>query len=79
MTLSSHVKVPEVAVGRSQNRRDGSSTFRTIFLGHEGLRAGWRLLMFLAISIVRLTACVVIRAGGVEGFLAQQRNASQVT
>lgn len=79
MTFSTQVKVPEVTVCRSENRLDGRSTLKTIFLGSEGLRAGWRLLMFLAISIVLLAAFVLIRAGGVQGFLAQQRNASQIT
>ena len=79
MTFSTQAKVPEVTVGRSENRLDGRSTLKTIFLGREGLRAGWRLLMFLAISIVLLAAFVLIRAGGVQGFLAQQRSASQVT
>jgi membrane protease YdiL (CAAX protease family) len=79
MTFSTQVKVPELTVDRSQNQPKDSSTLKSIFLGPGGLRAGWRLLMFLAISTTLLAAFVLIRAGGVKGFLEQQKNASQVT
>jgi membrane protease YdiL (CAAX protease family) len=79
MVFSTQVKAPEATVGTSENWPDRSSTLKTIFLGRGGLRAGWRLLMFLAISGVLLAAFVLIRAGGVQGFIEQQRKAAHVT
>ena len=61
------------------NRLHVTSTLRFIFLGCDGLRAGWRLLTFLAISIVLLATFVLIRSGGVQGFLDDQNKAAQVT
>ena len=55
-----------------------SSTVKSAFVGSQGLRAGWRILVFLAVSVVLLAAFVLIRAGGVHGFVEQQKTASQI-
>lgn len=50
-----------------------------IFVGSNGLRAGWRVLMFIALFAVLLGGFVLIRAGGPEAFREQYRNQSQIT
>jgi membrane protease YdiL (CAAX protease family) len=52
---------------------------KPIFVGPNGLRAGWRLLMFLALFSVLFGSFVLIRAGGPQGFLEKYRNQSHIT
>jgi uncharacterized protein len=54
-------------------------SLKPIFVGPNGLRAGWRLLMFLALFAVLLGGFVLIRAGGPQGFLEKYRNQSHIT
>jgi uncharacterized protein len=54
-------------------------TLKPIFVGPNGLRAGWRLLMFLALFAVLFGGFVLIRAGGPQGFLEKYRNQSHIT
>jgi membrane protease YdiL (CAAX protease family) len=68
-----------LAAGTPERRLHATSTLKSIFLGCDGLRAGWRLLMFLAMSFVLLAAFALIRSGGVQGFLDDQKKAAQVT
>ena len=52
---------------------------KAIFVGPNGLRAGWRLLMFLALFAVLFGGFVLIRAGGPQGFQEKYRNQSHIT
>ena len=52
---------------------------KPIFVGPHDLRAGWRLLMFLALFSVLFGGFVLIRAGGPQGFLEKYRNQSHIT
>jgi len=52
---------------------------KQIFVGPNGLRAGWRVLMFLALCAVLFGGFVLIRAGGLQGFQEQYRNQSHIT
>jgi membrane protease YdiL (CAAX protease family) len=52
---------------------------KQIFVGPDGLRAGWRVLMFIALFAVLLAGFVLIRAGGPEALGEQYRNQGQVT
>jgi membrane protease YdiL (CAAX protease family) len=52
---------------------------KQVFAGPNGLRAGWRLLLFLALFGVLLGGFVLVRAGGIQGFREQYRNQSHVT
>jgi membrane protease YdiL (CAAX protease family) len=52
---------------------------KPIFFGLNRLRAGWRLLMFLALSSVLFGSFVLIRAGGPQGFREKYRNQSHIT
>jgi uncharacterized protein len=56
---------PSLSTGPIQPSSHPSSGFKSIFAGHNGLRAGWRLLIFLALLAVPAAVLLVIaRAGG---------------
>jgi hypothetical protein len=48
-----------------------------ILVGPNGLRAGWRVLMFIALLAVLFGGFVLIRAGGPEAFREHYRNQNQ--
>jgi len=50
-----------------------------IFIGPNGLRAGWRLLIFSALVVVLLGSFLLIRNGGVQGFKEAQKHAAEIT
>jgi membrane protease YdiL (CAAX protease family) len=52
---------------------------KPIFVGPQGLRAGWRLLMFLALFAVLFGGFVLIEAGGPQGFFEKYRNQGHIT
>lgn len=52
---------------------------KSIFTGPNGLRAGWRLLIFAVLIVILLGAFVLIRNGGVQGFREAQRHAGEIT
>jgi membrane protease YdiL (CAAX protease family) len=54
------------------------SGVKSIFFGMDGLRAGWRLLTFLAIVVLLLAVFVLIRSGGVQGLLNRQRSTTPI-
>ena len=49
----------------------------SIFAGPNGLRAGWRVLMFIALLAVLFGSFVLIRAGGPEALREAYRNQKQ--
>ena len=55
------------------------SSLKAIFAGPRGLRAGWRLLIFVVLVVALLGGFVVIRNGGVQGFREAQRHAGEIT
>jgi len=69
--------LPERGASTADSRR--SSIVKSVFLGSQGLRSGWRVLIFLAIACTSLGSFVLIRAGGVQGFLEQQKAAAKIT
>jgi membrane protease YdiL (CAAX protease family) len=52
---------------------------KSILIGPNGLRAGWRLLIFSALVVVLLGAFLLIRNGGVQGFKEAQKHAAEIT
>jgi uncharacterized protein len=52
-------------------------TSKLLFVGPNGLRAGWRVLMFTALLAVLLGGFVLIRAGGAGAFREHYRNQNQ--
>ena len=52
---------------------------KPIFVGRNGLRAGWRLLIFVALVVVLLGSFLLIRSGGLQGLLEAQKHAAEIT
>ncbi len=68
--------LPNLALHSSSHLSFG---LKQIVVGRNGLRAGWRLLMFLALFSVLLGGFALIRAGGPQAFQEQYRNQSHIT
>lgn len=82
MTFSNPSKAAQpsgLVLETSDAKASLSSLWKAVFFGPAGLRAGWRLLIFLAIAFTLLASFVLIRAGGVRGFLEDQKNAANIT
>ena len=83
MTSANRLKAAENLPVLSTKAFQPSSRFtfgwKPIFVGPNGLRTGWRLLMFLALFGVLFGGFVLIRAGGPQGFREQYRNQSHIT
>jgi membrane protease YdiL (CAAX protease family) len=83
MTVANPVNATENLVAASTESFQGSSRskigLKRIFIGPNGLRAGWRVLMFVALFAVLFGAFILIRAGGPGGFEQQYRNQSHTT
>jgi uncharacterized protein len=52
---------------------------KSIFVGPNGLRAGWRSLIFVTLVVVLLGGFLLIRNGGVQGFREAQKHAGEIT
>jgi len=83
MTFANPVKAAENLPVLSTKSFQPSShpTFglKSIFVGPNGLRAGWRVLIFIALFAVLFGGFVLIRAGGPKNFRELYRNQSQIT
>src|SRR5580704_16524024 len=83
MTFANPVKAAEnlaVASTESFQRSPRSKLgLERIFIGPNGMRAGWRVLMFIALFGLLLEGFVLIRAGGPEAFREQYKNQSHIT
>ena len=51
---------------------------KTVFAGPNGLRTGWRLLIFVTLVVVLLGGSLLIRNGGVQGFREAQKHAGEI-
>ena len=56
-----------------------ASGMRSFFVGPRGLRAGWRLLIFLGLLVVLFGGIALVRTGGPQGFRDAQKHLSNVT
>ena len=83
MTFANPVKAAEnLAVASTQSfQRSSHPTFglKSIFVGPNGPRAGWRVVMFIALLAVLFGGFVLIRAGGPEALRERYKNQGQVT
>jgi uncharacterized protein len=83
MNFANQLKATENLTVPSTEAFPPSSRFtfglKEIFSGPDGLRAGWRLLMFVVLFAVLFGGFVLIQAGGPQGFLEQYRNQGHVT
>src|ERR1700683_4614391 len=81
MTFANPVKAAEnlAVVSTESSQASSLPTFglKSIFVGPNGLRAGWRVLMFIALVAVLFAGFVLIRAGGPEAFREAYRNQKQ--
>jgi membrane protease YdiL (CAAX protease family) len=77
--LKSAENLPVLSTEASSPSPRLASGLKPIFVGPHGLRAGWRLLMFLALFAVLFGGFVLIRAGGPQGFLEKYRNQNHIT
>jgi len=82
MNSAIRLKAAESPVLKTEHLEPGSrltSGFKAILFGPNGLRAGWRLVAYLAMVGVLLAISVLVRSGGVQGFLNKQRSIAQIT
>jgi membrane protease YdiL (CAAX protease family) len=85
MTFSNPAKaaenLPVLSTESFRPNSHRSSGFKQIFVGPNGVRAGWRVFMFIALCAVLMGSFVLIRAGGPEAFREayKNQNQSQVT
>ncbi len=85
MTLANALKIAEpmhvvtlVPDEASQKHSNPRSGLKPIFVGPNGLRAGWRLLIFAVLVFALLGAFVLIRNGGVQGLREAQKHAGEI-
>ena len=83
MTIANRLKgaedLPVLSTEAFQPNSRLTFGLKPIFVGPNGLPAGWRLLMFLALFGVLFGGFVLIQAGGPQGFREQYRNQSHIT
>ena len=56
-----------------------ASGIRSLFLGPQGLRAGWRLLIFIALLLALFGGTVLVRNGGLQGLRDAQKHMGSIT
>jgi uncharacterized protein len=81
MTFANPVKavenLPALSTESFQTSSHPTFGLKQMFAGPNGLRAGWRVLMFVALFAVLLGGFVLIRAGGPGAFREHYRNQNQ--
>src|ERR1700689_517973 len=77
--LKTAENLPVLSTEAFQSSSPLTLALKPIFVGPHGVRAGWRLLMFLALFAILFGGFVLIRAGGPQGFLEKYRNQSHIT
>jgi len=70
---------PLISTETSETGSHPPSFLKLIFVGPNGLRAGWRLLIFVVLVVVLLGGFLLIRNGGLQGFLEAQKHAGEIT
>lgn len=70
---------PLVSTGPSVTQSANASGLTSFFVGPNGLRAGWRLLIYGVLVVSLLAAFLIIRNGGVQGFREARAHSSEVT
>jgi hypothetical protein len=77
--LNSAERLPVLPAESTEPSPHRTSAWKPIFLGPNGLRAGWRVLMFIALFAVLFGGFALIRAGGPQAFREQYRNQGHIT
>jgi len=82
MTFANPLKTAENLPVMSTEASQPSSRLtlgvKPMFVGPHGLRAGWRVLMFLTMFGILFGGFVLVRAGGPQGLREQYRNQSHI-
>lgn len=78
-TLKAANHVPALSTESPASSSRHASGFKSMFIGPNGLRAGWRLVIFYALVVTLLAGFVLIRTGGVEGFRQKRAHAAEIT
>ncbi len=82
MTFANRLKIAEhLPVLSPEAFQPGSRLpfwLKPIVVGPNGLRAGWRLLMFVPLVVVLLGSFLLVRNGGVQGFREAQKHAGEI-
>jgi membrane protease YdiL (CAAX protease family) len=83
MTFTNQLKfsadAPTLPTDPSHPTSHPTSGLKSIFVGPNGLRAGWRLLIFVVLLLVLLGGFLLIRDGGIQGFREAQKHAGEIT
>ena len=77
--LKSAERLPILSTEPSHPSSRPTLDWKPIFVGPNGLRAGWRLLMFFALFSVVFGGFVLIRAGGPQSFVEKYKSQSHIT
>ncbi len=56
-----------------------ASGMRSLFLGPRGLRAGWRILIFIGLLLVLFGGTVLVRNGGLQGIRDTRKHLGSIT
>jgi uncharacterized protein len=81
MTPLNQLKPVECAVESTVSARvsQPASGIRSLFVGPRGLRAGWRLLIFIAFLVVLFGGAALVSHGGPQGVRNAMRHLDKVT
>jgi hypothetical protein len=83
MTIANRLKtadnLPVLAAEASQPSSLPTFGLKPLFVGPDGLRAGWRLLIFVTLVVVLIGGFLLVRNGGVQGFREAQKHAGEIT
>src|SRR5271166_5826117 len=81
MTFSSTPKAANLAppFSAESSETPSPSGLKRIFFGPQRLRAGWRLLIFAVLVVVLVGGFLIIRNGGIQGFLEAKKHAGEIT
>src|SRR5579863_6343001 len=78
MTFTNPVSARPVSAETFKPVPHPASGLKAVFVGPNGLRAGWRLLIFSALVFVFLGSFLLVRNGGVQGFRQAQAHAGEI-
>jgi uncharacterized protein len=78
-TLKAADNAPTLSTKSSPTNSHRGAGLKSIFVGPNGLRAGWRLLIYAALVVTLLASFLIMRNGGMEGFRQARAHANQVT
>jgi uncharacterized protein len=70
---------PILSSGSSSAQSHRSSGLKSIFVGPNGLRVGWRLLIFTVLVVTLLFASLIVRNGGIQGLKEAYAHQGQIT